>query len=59
VEYTDGSREYYDLVKDPYELDNLASGLPAARKKELHQALAALTACSGVSCWGAAHVATP
>jgi arylsulfatase A-like enzyme len=50
VEYADGSREYYDLARDPNELDNSVSGLPATRLKELSSTLHRLEKCSGTDC---------
>lgn len=57
VEYSDGEHEYYDRTKDPYELDNIAGQLSAARIASLHSALDKLTNCHGTtSCWSAGHV---
>ena len=56
VEYVTGEREYYDLRRDPFELDNLASTLPPARLQRLHRALAAIESCHGArQCWRAQH----
>ena len=51
VEYKNGDREYYDLLRDPYELDNTYGDLSAAKQAALHQTLAKLESCSGQSCW--------
>ena len=42
VEYQDRAHEteYYDIAKDPYERTNVANGLTAAQKTELHKHLA-------------------
>ena len=54
VEYTDGDREYHDLVADPYELRNTFTLLTAEQKSELHEAMTAMQACRGSeSCWAA------
>ena len=45
VEYVDGEREYYDRSKDPYELNNLAGSVPAARLAPLKKALTGLKNC--------------
>jgi N-acetylglucosamine-6-sulfatase len=59
VEYVTGEREYYDLRRDPFELDNLAATLSPARLRKLHRTLAAIEAChGGRSCWRAQHGAT-
>ncbi|HKC29565.1 MAG TPA: sulfatase [Jatrophihabitans sp.] len=55
VEYQTGDREYYDLVHDPNELNNLAGLLPALRQQQLHKLLAGLEACHGApACQAAA-----
>ena len=56
VEYGDRAHEteYYDIAKDPYERTNVANGLTAAQKTELHKTLLALRNChSGAACWAA------
>lgn len=54
VRYQDGDREYYDLVKDPYELHNLGPSLPPARVAALDKILTALHTCRGdTQCWAA------
>jgi N-acetylglucosamine-6-sulfatase len=50
VEYADGSREYYDVRRDPNELDNAVDRLPAARLSWLRSTLHRLEACSGRDC---------
>src|SRR4029077_10016076 len=37
VEYDTGEREYYDLVRDPFELRNVVGELPPARVRKLHR----------------------
>ncbi|MBD0348122.1 MAG: sulfatase [Thermoleophilia bacterium] len=51
VEYANGERELYDLVKDPYQLTNVA-GEPEHETllAELAQRLDALEACAGPTC---------
>ncbi|MEV4316175.1 sulfatase [Actinocrispum sp. NPDC049592] len=56
VEYVDGSREYYDLVRDPHELNNIAGTLGPDRLSQLHTGLSKLINChSGPACWAAGH----
>jgi arylsulfatase A-like enzyme len=50
VEYGNGELEYYDLVEDPFELDNLAGTLDADRVRQLSERLQALSICSGRGC---------
>jgi arylsulfatase A-like enzyme len=58
VEYRDGEREFYDLRRDPFELDNLARNLPAAELAGLHDELVRMRSCNGGrACWAAMHVA--
>jgi N-acetylglucosamine-6-sulfatase len=58
VEYEDGETGYYDLIRDPLELRNVASKLPAAKRKQLHEALRANKECQGAqACWTAQHLA--
>jgi N-acetylglucosamine-6-sulfatase len=45
VEYTDGTKEYYDHRADPDQLHNTAKQLPASRLTALHQTLLGLEAC--------------
>jgi len=50
IEYEDGEREYYDLVADPYQLENLASKLDTDRLTALHNWLEQLKVCKADSC---------
>lgn len=65
VEYEDGEREFYDLARDPYELENIVQRLPAKKRRRLHLALAKAKKCRGVDrqgvnrCWTAMHVGAP
>ncbi|HEX4019028.1 MAG TPA: sulfatase [Frankiaceae bacterium] len=57
VEYADSQHEleYYDINKDPYEIDNIADTLTGAQRSELHSILDALQNCHSASaCWSAA-----
>jgi hypothetical protein len=55
VHYVDGSHEYYDRAKDPYELDNIYGSLSAKRKAALEAELQLMAHCRGAAqCWGAA-----
>jgi N-acetylglucosamine-6-sulfatase len=57
VEYADGEREFYDLRRDPLELDNIAPYLTRRQLRLLHAELRALRRCHGaVACWRAMHV---
>jgi arylsulfatase A-like enzyme len=49
VEYVTGEREYYDLIADPYELDNVYSSLSKSFKSRLHYELASVVACQNSS----------
>ena len=54
VEYSDGERGYYDLTRDPYELNNVYSKLGSKQRARLHAQLVAMAACHGGSrCWAA------
>ena len=50
IEYDEGEREYYDLRTDLASQRNTAAQLPVARRDQLAGLLAALKACSGMSC---------
>jgi N-acetylglucosamine-6-sulfatase len=50
LEYENGELEYYDLVKDPYELDNIATKLDASTLSSLHSWLEQLKKCEAESC---------
>jgi N-acetylglucosamine-6-sulfatase len=57
VEYSNGEREYYNRVDDPYQLNNIAGQLTATRLAALHGALRGLVDCHTHSdCWTAGHV---
>ena len=57
VEYADGEREFYDLRRDPFELDNLAGELTQSQLVLLHAELVAMERCHGeASCWRATHI---
>jgi N-acetylglucosamine-6-sulfatase len=54
VSYVDGEHEYYDRVRDPYELDNIYPSLSAQRRAQLDAIVGKLTSCHGpVACWAA------
>jgi arylsulfatase A-like enzyme len=60
VEYSDGEREIYNLVNDPFELHNLAGSLTLLQLEELHAQLLNLERChDGLTCWAAMHVQAP
>jgi N-acetylglucosamine-6-sulfatase len=50
VEYSTQEREYYDLVKDPNELQNLASRMNAKFLNRLSGIVHALSTCAGEAC---------
>ena len=50
VEYVTGERELYDLAKDPYQLNNLATKASASVVAGLSSRLKQLMACAGASC---------
>jgi N-acetylglucosamine-6-sulfatase len=57
VEYKDGDHEFYDLLDDPYELDNVYNLLSPQDKALLHSELMAMENChTGLTCWAAMHV---
>jgi arylsulfatase A-like enzyme len=57
VEYAGGERELYDLLSDPYQLDNLADTAPPERLTRLSTQLAAMASCHGpAQCWAAGHL---
>jgi arylsulfatase A-like enzyme len=49
VRYGHGEREYYNLVRDPYEIHNLAPFLTDAQMRKLNAALDALHTCHGLA----------
>ncbi len=53
VEYVTGEKEFYDLTKDPYELQNLASKLDTETAKVLKDRVAELVRCKAETCWAA------
>ena len=48
VEYTTGEREYYDLRRDPFELNNIASTLSPAHLSGLQRTLLGIANCHGM-----------
>jgi N-acetylglucosamine-6-sulfatase len=50
VEYADGEREYYDVRKDPNELDNAIGRVSQTRLNQLKAMLHKLEKCSGKEC---------
>lgn len=50
VEFFDGSLEFYDLITDPYERNNIAGMLDAATLSSLHDWLEQLKTCEAESC---------
>ena len=50
VEYVNGEIEFYDLVTDPYQLENLAGSLSAETLSVLHTKLDGLKYCEDESC---------
>jgi len=50
IEYANQEREYYDLVNDPYELQNLAKRMPAKFLDRLSGIVHALSTCAGDTC---------
>lgn len=50
VEYSTGEREYYDLVKDPYELQNRANELTGTLLGQLSARVHAFATCEGRDC---------
>ena len=60
VEYATGEREYYDLRRDPFELDNIASRLPSRYLRRLHRVLNGIERCHGArECSRAEHARVP
>jgi arylsulfatase A-like enzyme len=47
VEYVTGAREYYNLVRDPYEMHNVVGTLRPRQLQLLHDHLRALAGCHG------------
>ncbi|MBM3182002.1 MAG: sulfatase [Chloroflexi bacterium] len=50
VEHSDGFVEFYDLLKDPYQLENIAFSTDPALLKYYSNWLEALSRCSGSEC---------
>ncbi len=50
VEYDDGFVELYDLIKDPYELENIAGSADKALLEDFSSWLKDMSACQGASC---------
>lgn len=50
VEYANGEKEYYDLRKDPYQMDNTAKSLSPETLARLSGRVAALKTCKGEGC---------
>jgi N-acetylglucosamine-6-sulfatase len=50
VEYGNGDLELYDLIKDPYELENIANSADPSLLKKFSVWLRDMSTCSGVSC---------
>jgi arylsulfatase A-like enzyme len=50
VEYVTGEREWYDIQRDPDQLDNAYDRLDPTRRARLEQRLAELSRCSGAGC---------
>ena len=50
VEYFNGEIEFYDLQKDPYELENISSELLSEEIEVLHSWLYFLSKCESDNC---------
>jgi N-acetylglucosamine-6-sulfatase len=50
IEYENGELEFYDLIADPYEMDNLANTLDPATLSSLHEWLTQLKTCKAEEC---------
>lgn len=50
VEYATGEVEYYDLERDPQQLESAAASAPPGVLKRLHERLRELAACRGATC---------
>lgn len=50
-QYIDGEHEYYDVHKDPYELDNTYKKLGKAKRQRLAATVRRLSTCSGPACY--------
>jgi hypothetical protein len=59
VEYRNGQREFYNLLTDPYELQNVADKLTVSQRETLHTELARLRHChTSAACQAAARLPT-
>lgn len=50
IEYDNGEIEYYDLAKDPYQLENAAGSLNEEERSALHAKLESLINCAADQC---------
>jgi arylsulfatase A-like enzyme len=50
VRYDTGEEQLYDLLTDPYQLDNLAATASPALLSDLRARLEAMRTCSGANC---------
>ena len=50
IEYVSGEKEYYDLTKDPYQMDNRAASLSPESAARMSASVAALKTCAAVAC---------
>jgi len=58
LEYKNGDLEYYDLINDPYQLNNIAAELDTSMLESLHAWLEQLKTCRAAEC-RAAETAMP
>jgi N-acetylglucosamine-6-sulfatase len=58
VEYATGEKEYYDLLKDPYQMENAAPRLDAPTLAKLQARIKALKDCQAAACRAAEGAAT-
>jgi N-acetylglucosamine-6-sulfatase len=59
IEYATGEKEYYDLVADPFQMENRASSLAPAVLARLSARLAALRNCAAAACRAAESAPAP
>ncbi len=59
IEYASGEKEYYDLDRDPYQLENTASKLPLPLRAKLSGRVAALKNCADAACRAAEGSSAP
>ena len=50
MEYSDGFIELYDLIEDPYEMDNIATTVDQTLLEHFSKWLQVLAKCSGNQC---------